>query len=193
MIIIILSFMSVYLFLNPKVITKKEIVYQEVTKKEEKKENIKVDIKGAVINPGVYEIDSNSRIIDLINLAGGLREDANVDYLNLSELLKDQMVVKIFTNEDINNYKKVEIVYEYIPLECECIEEKECNEENDKININTASKEELMKLNGFGEAKALSVIEYRTLNGDFQKIEDIMNVSGIGENVFNKIKEDITI
>ena len=192
MIIIILSFLSLYLYLNPKIITKEEVVYQEIIK-EENKEKIKVDIKGAIINPGVYEVENDSRIIDIINMAGGLREDANIDYLNLSELLKDQMVIKIFTNEEIGNNKKVEIIYEYIPLECECIKENECNEVSNKININKASKEELMTLTGFGEAKALNVIKYRLENGDFKSIEEIMNVSGIGESVFEKIKEDITV
>ena len=193
MIIILLSFGLVYLLLNPKIVKETEIVYQEINELDEKNNKIKVDIKGAVTNPGVYEISDDSRIIDVINLAGGLREDANIDYLNLSEILKDQMVIKIFTNEEIEKNKKVEIVYEYIPLECECIKEQICEEENKKININKASKEELMNLNGFGESKALSVIEYRLKNGDFTKIEDIMNVNGIGENVFNKIKENITV
>ena len=206
-VIVVSVLLNIIFLLNPKKITKKEIIYKEakITKEENKNEKIFVEIKGAVLTPGVYEMDINNRVIDLINKSGGLTDNANVNYLNLSSKLKDEMVVKIYTNEELNNKKKVEIIYEYIPMDCECpIKECEIKEEDDininkiskeetKININKASKEELMTLSGFGETKALNVIQYRSKNGDFKKIEDIMNVSGIGENVFNKIKEYIEV
>ena len=188
-IIMILLFVVLYLYLNPKIIIKKEVLEKEIIK--ENKKGIRVEIKGAVLNPGVYEMEEDSRIIDLINKSGGTLDDANLDYLNLSTILKDEMVVKVFTNRELEEHKKVEIVYEYIPLECECPKDEIINDS--KININKASKEELMSLTGFGETKALSVIEYRIKNGEFKSIDDIMNVSGIGETLFNKIKEDITI
>lgn len=206
-IIVISVLLNIVFLLNPKKITKKEIIYKEakITKEENKTEKIFVEIKGAIVTPGVYEMNINNRVIDLINKAGGLLDNANVDYLNLSSKLKDEMVVKVYTNEELNDKKKVEIIYEYIPMDCECpIKECEIKEETKininkmtneetKININKATKEELMTLSGFGETKALNVLKYRSENGNFKKIEDIMNVSGIGENVFNKIKEYIEV
>lgn len=176
-----------------------------------KEEKIKADIKGQVLNPGVYELEKGSRVIDLINVSGGLTEMANTSLINLSKVLEDQMVVIIYSNEEVanSNVKEIETVYKIIEKECVCpnIKNDSCinteledatsdnnsNEEDNKlININTASLEELMSLPSIGESKAKSIIEYREKN-IFNTIDDIMNVSGIGEALFEKIKEYITI
>ena len=175
-------------------------------------EKIKVDIKGAVVNPGVYEFDINSRVQDAINKAGGLSENANIEYINLSKKLKDEMVIIIYTNEFIDNYNDAKEEVIYIKYECECpdktndaciLEEDVLNDtesivenQDDKdnlISINSASLEDLMKLNGIGESKAKSIIEYREQNGGFNSIEEIMNVSGIGESAYSKIKDYIKL
>lgn len=185
--------------------TTEEIVDTKLTK-------IKVDIKGAVKKPGVYELDSNSIINDVIKVAGGLKSDASTKYLNLSKKVQDEMVINIFTNSEIKKMKQ--------PSTDECVvnteDLKSCeeaavivtkpstsnnsentNNENvisdNKVSINTGTLEELMTLSGIGESKAQAIIDYRNKNGNFTKIEDLMNVSGIGETIYNKIKDNLKL
>lgn len=167
-----------------------------------------VDVKGSVNMPGVYEIDEGKRIIDAINLAGGLTENADTINLNLSEKLTDEMYIIVYSKEEIYNYKKnIEKSNEEIKcasVECicpdvkndACINKEDNNTEkvsNDKVSINNASKEELTNLPGIGESKAEAIISYRNENGNFQNIEDIKNVTGIGDALFEKIKEKIIL
>lgn len=179
---------------------------QKETKEEIKVQQITVEIKGEVVSPGVYKIDENSRVIDLINMAGGLTENAVTNNINLAKALKDEMVVVVYNQNDLVE----EIKTEYVYLECTCPEVKndacieeekneesdsedsEKNEENKKISINNATLEELTTLNGIGEKTANKIIEYRKDN-PFKDIEDIKNVSGIGESLYEKIKDSITI
>ena len=177
--------------------------------KEEEIVKIFVDIKGEVKKPGVYEVDNGSRVIDVINKAGGLKKEANTRYVNLSKKVSDGDVIVIYSNDEINEAMKSDIIYVETPCVCEevndaCLENNisdDSNENNnindnvvsDKININTASVDELMKLKGIGEAKAKSIAEYRENNGLFSKIEDILNVSGISEKIYENIKDSITI
>lgn len=177
-----------------------------IKSEEEIKETIKIDIKGQVKNPGVYELTKGTRIIDAINIAGGLTDIANTSLINLSKALEDQMVIIIYSEEEVlnSNVKEIETVFKVVEKECICpvIENDGCiNTEIDKdsnketselININTASLEELMTLPNVGESKAKSIIEYRKEN-KFTTIEDVINVSGIGETLFEKIKAFITI
>ncbi|MDO4963043.1 MAG: helix-hairpin-helix domain-containing protein [bacterium] len=171
---------------------------------------IKVDIKGYINSPGVYEMDDDSRIIDLINMAGGLLDDANTEYINLSKKLTDEMIVIIYSNSEVEKYKKEDKQIIYIEYECICPDNinDACITNSDTVNtngikndsnidnlisINTASLEELMTLNGIGESKAKAIIEYREKNNGFENLEDIMNVSGIGEAAYSKIKDYIKL
>lgn len=179
------------------------IVEKSIEKKEvETKELLQVDIKGEVINPGIYELDSESRVIDVINKAGGLTENANTSVINLSKKITDEMVIIIYSNEEVNDFKTTKEIEEQVIEKCiqkednslrndACIENDK-NELTGKININTASLEELMTLEGIGENKAKSIIEYRETKSKFNTIEDIKNVNGIGDNLFAQIKENIT-
>lgn len=146
-----------------------------------------VDIKGAVRAPGMYEVTSDMRVLNVIDMAGGLKEKADDKQINFSQKLEDQMII-------------------YIPLEGEEIPDainnqntsketsgEKGSEESGKINLNQAEKEELMTLNGVGEKKAEKIIEYREDNGSFKSIEDLKNVNGIGEKTFESLKESITI
>lgn len=175
--------------------------------------NVRVDVKGAVKKSGVYELDSNSRVIDAINLAGGLKSNASTKYLNLSKKITDEMVIYVYTNNQVKSMG----IKEEVKEECKCptidtsicagsniiisdkddstiIEGNTTNQENsNKVSLNKASKDELMTLSGVGESKALAIIEYRDNNGGFKALEDIMNVSGIGEALYNKIKDYITL
>ena len=196
--------------------TKLSVEKNEVKKEEENEyKTLFVDIKGSVNNPGVYELDEGKRVIDAINLAGGLTQNADTINLNLSKKLIDEMYIVVYSKDEIYNYKKsAEKPKEEIKcasVECICpdIKNDACistqnNDKNtnateetqvskEKISINKASKEELMNLSGIGESKAEAIISYRTENGSFQNIEDIKNVSGIGDSVFEKIKDKITL
>ena len=185
---------------------------KNVPSKEEKQEEkmIAVDVKGAVLNPGVYEF-SKGTVLDAITKAGGLLENADTNYLNLSKKLKDEMVILIYTKEEISDFENGNQLQ--LPIEtCVCPEIKNdgCLKEEDVvtnrkeeetvtveegphvISILTATKEEWMLLPGIGETKANAIIEYRNTNG-FQSIEDLKNVKGIGDSTFEKIKEYLTM
>ena len=190
--------------------------------KEEKIEEEKiyyyVDVKGYVNNPGVYSIEKGKRVVDVINKAGGLKKDANTSLLNLSMEVRDAMVIIVYSNSELNNYQALqeknktteEICHENIQNDaCICNTESDdtskinetsskdeatsSNEVSSKININKASLEELMTLKNIGESKAKAIIEYRTTVGLFKTIEEIKNVSGIGDTIFESLKDFITI
>ena len=202
-ILVVLSIVIV-IFYYPKEEEKEvKITQKELPKKEEKEDKyLFVDIKGAVNNPGVYKLKEDSRVIDVINESGGLKENADTSIINLSKKIIDEMVIIIYTKEDIQKYKEnistkkieEEIKKEIVSIDKNNKAEISTNEEiSSKVNINTATKEELQTLSGIGESKAEAIIKYREEKGPFEKIEDIKNVSGIGESAFEKIKENITV
>ena len=143
---------------------------------------IVVHIAGEVINPGVIEIDEGSRIVDAINEAGGVSEEADLSDVNLAYILEDAQKIYI---PNINEKNEREIVINNI----------ESKKENKKvvININTANLEQLQNIPGVGEATALKIIDYRNKNGKFNSIEDIQNVNGIGSSKFGKMKDYICV
>ena len=144
----------------------------------ENKKKLVVEIKGQVNNPNIYYLEDGSIINDLINEAGGLTNKASINNINRAELLTDHACILIpsideeTSNEMISSSNSIK---------------------SDKININTATAEELDKLPGVGPAKAEDIISYRESNGRFKTIEELKNVKGIGESSFEKIKEKITI
>ena len=205
LIIFYIVFVKVNLKSKEKNLVDNQVVINEVEKVEVdlKDDLVYVDIKGAVKKPGVYKIYSDKKIIDVITIAGGLMENANTDNINLSKKVTDEMVIIIYTDEEVKNSNIVDTVIKVIDKECVCpnIQNDGCinTEINDSItnvnktiNINTATLEELMSINGLGEAKAKAIIKYREENGYFKIIDDLLNVSGIGEALFEKIKEYIT-
>lgn len=143
-----------------------------------------VYVCGAVNAPGVYELDSEARVYDAIISAGGMREDAAGEVLNQARMVTDGERIYVPTKEELEQG----IVDGVAPE----VTGTDSNTEG-KININTAAKEDLKTLPGIGDAKADSIISYRESNGGFQKIEDLMQVEGIKEGVFNKIKDKIII
>ncbi len=128
---------------------------------------IYVDVCGAVNVPGVYELSENARVCDAIEAAGGLTEDAAREAVNMARTLSD--------GEQIFVASKAE------------------SSLSDKLNINTATLEELCSLPGLGEAKAQAIIDYRLQHGSFQNLEDLMKVPGIKEGLYQKIREMIRI
>ena len=141
--------------------------------------SIKVYVAGAVNRPDVYELPVDAIVKDAVTAAGGATADADLDRINLATDLADQMEV-------------------YVPRKGEAAPSAPSNGSapnatGEKININTASAEELDKLPGIGPSIAKAIVDYRTKNGPFKKIEDINDVKGIGDALFEKIKDQITI
>ena len=137
-----------------------------------------VDIKGEVKKPGVYQMKAGDRVKDALDAAGGLTEEADSQKVNLAKRLEDQMVIVV---------PKVGEEAEEIPAG----ETRNEATKEGKVNINTATVEELKTLKGVGEKKAEAIIEYRKENGSFQTKEDLMKVRGIGKKLFESFQERI--
>ena len=157
-------------------------ISNETNNKDEKAENrhdekIFVDVKGAVKHPGVFETTKDKRVKDLIEEAGGLLDDADTSTLNLSQKVKDQMIIYVLKHGEKPKQ----------------ISDSSSSSNTDVININTANKEQLMKISGVGKTKAEAIIAHREKNGDFKKKEDITKVRGIGKSTFDKIKDKIEV
>lgn len=152
------------------------------SKTKDDKEDIVVYVIGAVKTPGVYSLQEDSRIKDAIEIAGGPLEDADLLILNLAEKLQDEDKLYVprqgEINKDVQNISDQNFGIS--------------SKDDDKVNINTATLEELKTLPGIGPATAQKIIDHRSENGLFKTIEDIKNVSGIGDKKFEQIKEKIT-
>ena len=187
--------------------------FDEEPNEKEKLSEFYVEIKGAVNSPGVFKVTSDNIINDAINMAGGLKNNAYTKNINLSKNVSKEMVVYVYTNYEYSLLNTKEETYE-----CNCPKQdiSACTDkgasiitsdenkpeelpnsnsevENSKVNINNATKEMLTSLSGIGDAKAQKIIDYRNENGLFKSIEDIKNVTGISEKLFEQIKEFITI
>lgn len=198
---------SLFLFMNSKDETTSEMGVEETTEQylmepmqedesmeaesaegiTEEGQDLYVDVKGAVSNPGVYQVTSDMRLMDAIELAGGFLISADQSQINLALKLTDQMVV-------------------YVPLIGEEAKEitnetslsgnlngNESEEKEGTVNINTADAVELQTLNGIGEKKAEKIIQYREENGSFQSTDELKNVSGIGDKTFEALKDFVVV
>lgn len=168
-------------------------VIETKTEEKEEKPKIIVDIKGYVKNPGVYELNEGSIVNDLVKKAGGLKTGGTLDNINLSKRLNNEDMIFVLSKVELTRLNTKEESTKTTST-TSTTSKTEITEENTlkKVSLNNATKEELMTVSGIGEAKALSIIEYRSKT-PFTKIEDVMNVSGIGEALFAKIKDFITI
>ena len=147
-----------------------------------------VHVCGEVVLPGVYELAEGSRIYQAVEMAGGFTENAAGDFLNMAGILEDGMKIQIPNQEEASRWGSREAdSYSGISAGLDG------GADNSKVNLNSASKEQLMTLKGIGEARAEAIIAYRQEYGPFAEIEDIMEVPGIKEAAFQKIKEDITV
>ena len=191
-----------------------KIVLLEEEKKEEiiKEEDCyaNVDIKGEVLKPGLYKVICDSRVQDVINASGGLTKNGDTSLLNLGKKVTDEMVIIVYSKKEIekatdeNKVLKEEIIINNTTIKNDAYIQNEdlLTEDNiiitdtpvnSLVSINKATKEELMTLSGIGESKAKNIISYRTENGNFKSIEEIKNVKGIGDSIFERIKESITL
>lgn len=191
----------------------KEVKEEKEPKKEEEQEKkvipklVTVDIKGAITSPGVYEVEEGSRVQDVIRLANGLVENADVSLINLSKKVEDEMVIVIYTKEEILAFKEKNNASSSTTPIIECPEEPIVNDacisneksenqesvEATKVSINQSDLKTLMTLPGIGESKAQAIISYREQNGGFQSLEQLKNVSGIGEAVYAKLEPFIIL
>lgn len=152
-------------------------------------EFVTVDIKGAVVNPGVYRVTKNSIVNDVIVLAGGLLEEADTSNINLSKVVSSEMMITIYTKDEVANQKKAEAI-----VEEKNDDDSSLNEElTTLVNLNTADVEELMLLPGIGESKANLIIQYRENCGPFTSKEELMYIKGIGEAIYAKLESYITV
>jgi competence protein ComEA len=151
----------------------------EEGKVEGETKTVMVDIKGAVVHPGVYEIRDTARVNDVVAMAGGFTKEADMTKVNLAAKVYDEMMI-------------------YVPARGEtsvppaAASSFQANDSN-KVYINTASEQEILQLPGIGRTKAQAIIAYRQEHGPFQRAEDLLNVTGIGEKTLERIKEHIVV
>jgi competence protein ComEA len=153
---------------------------EEKDEKQETPQKYVVDVKGAVKSPGVYEVEKGERVIDVVREAGGLIKEADQKQINLAGLLQDEMVVYVpFEGEEAQTWTVSAV--------------SPGSSDEGKINVNTAEGKELEQLPGIGPAKASAIIAYRDEHGPFKTVEDLLDVSGIGEKSLQQMKEMIAL
>ncbi|KAF0197746.1 MAG: Competence protein ComEA helix-hairpin-helix repeat protein [Bacillota bacterium] len=181
-IIVVLSLsINVYLFVALQ--RSPEVIYLEAPKQDipeaTEESPVVVYISGAVVRPSVYSLPAGSRVLSVLETAGGALADADLERINLARVLVDGEQVHIYIQGD-PSAPVLAASNTTIPT-------------NAQVNINTATQAQLETLPGIGPVKAGDIITYRTQNGPFKKIEDIMNVKGIGEKTFESLKDLIRI
>ena len=145
-------------------------------------EMIFVDVCGAVMNPGVYELDGSSRVFQAIEAAGGFLPEAAASAVNQAQPVSDGQQIYIPTQEEYNAGGF-----------SETMASSSADSSDGKVHLNTATKDELKTLSGIGESRAESILAYRDSHGAFQSIEELMNVEGIKEGIYQKIKDQIAL
>lgn len=187
-ILIILSLFLIVFYVNSKPIdnvsNNKEEIFKEQSAAgnitEQSSSDITVYINGEVKNPGVYKLKQDSRVQDLVKACGGFTNEANSYKLNLAKKLKDEDYIYVDKKSDNENLQLQN------GLQGE-------TSENAKVNINTATKEELKTIPGIGDVTAQKIIDYREQNGGFSSIEDLKNIDRIGDKTLEKIKDKVDI
>ena len=147
--------------------------------KSSSKETIYVYVCGEVKHPGVYKFSKDDRIVAAIKASGGLTSKASAESINQAEKMKDGQQITIPSKKQVTKKETTDV--------------NATQSSSGKININTASVEELKTLSGIGESKANDIISYREEHGPFSDISDIMKIQGIKEGIYHKIKDKITI
>src|SRR5699024_72638 len=153
--------------------------YEHVEEESEELQQVVVDVKGEVFEPGVYEVDSYSRVNDVIKVADGLTDDANATAINLAERVIDEMIIIVPKIGEEVEYSQV--VHE------------QGHSSSDKIAVNHATASDLESLPGIGPKKAEAIISYVEEFGPLKEVDDLLNVSGIGESTLDNIREDVQI
>ena len=164
-----------------------ENIYIETSTETKEKNKIILHITGEVNSPGIIEIEEGSRLADAIEAAGGLTENADINKINLAYVVQDGQKINIPNVNSVDTSSYItDNIGENIIIE-------DISSNTSLVNINTATQTELETLTGIGPSTALKIIKYREENGKFKTIEDIKNVSGIGESKFEAIKDEICV
>lgn len=184
LLLFVLLFGSIYLFGDRSPLQKEHPAgfspYQPVKKTPQDppkpSTDVMVDVKGAVKKPGVYRLPAQARVYQAIQAAGGFLQQADRKQVNLAQKCKDEMVI-------------------YIPVEGETVEDFNSTESSDskKVNLNTATVDELVQLSHIGPKKAEAIIEYRDEHGPFQSVDQLANVPGIGEKTIDRFRDQVTV
>ena len=155
--------------------------------KDTQREQVTVDVKGAVTKPGVYTLKASSRVTDAIKAAGGMTENADAKSVNLAASLSDEEVIYVASKDE-----NVSVVGQ---SDSGAASDKggKTSQKDGKINLNTATSEELQTISGIGAKRAEDIIAYRESHGGFQSVDDLKNVSGIGDKTLEKIRESIYV
>ncbi|MTB59136.1 helix-hairpin-helix domain-containing protein [Streptococcus uberis] len=148
-------------------------------------ETIMVDIKGAVVKEGVYQLQRNSRVTDAIQIAGGLRDDADPNAINLAQKLSDEAILYVARKGENKS------IIDSQGQQSSSIEQG--GQRDQKVNINKATIEDLRKIPGIGEKRAQEILDARDSKGGFKSIDDLLTISGIGQKTLEKIKNEIII
>ncbi|SDH46890.1 competence protein ComEA [Alteribacillus persepolensis] len=151
-------------------------VSTEHSEQEEAEMKLLVDVKGAVKHPGVYELEADNRVMDAVDAAGGLMDNSDEAQVNFAERIYDEMVI-------------------YVPVKGENPTPAAISAapDDDKLRLNSAGAADLEQLPGIGPKKAEAIISYREEHGDFQQVEDLLHVSGIGEKSLEQLKEEVRV
>lgn len=160
----------------------------EESQSAEAEELLCVYVCGEVVSPGVYELPKDARIHDTLTAAGGMTEEAASSWLNLAEHAKDGQKIEVPSKEQVRAWEEAGRT----PEQDEGLSSG-TNKEDTLVNLNTASEQELQTLPGIGEGKAREIVSYRKEHGSFRRIEDLMQIPGIKEGVFSKIRDQITV
>ncbi len=151
--------------------------------KERAETMIYVDIKGAVKVPGIYQLKNQQRIWDALALAGGVSEEADTTQVNYAQKVKDQMIIYV-PKKGESEPQSLETLQESAPAQ---------QNQEEKINLNTATEAELQTISGIGAKKAQEIIRFRDEQGPFKTVEELKNVPGIGEKTVERLKDMLTV
>lgn len=167
------------------------------TDTEDGPQELYVHVCGHVNQPGVYELQPDSRVFEAIEAAGGMTATAAFSYLNQAELLADGQQIYVPSQEEVDSGK---VAMQAVGVNSSGSEaagaqntENVSGQDDGKVNLNTASKEELMTLNGIGDVRAQAILKYREEHGEFRSVEELMEVEGIKKGTFQKLKDQIKI
>jgi len=163
-------------------VTESSSINEEIIEEQE----IIIHVTGAVKNQGIVQVEEGARISDVIDIAGGITNEADLSKINLAYEVEDGQKIYVPNVNDETNIESITEEAGENVLE-------DNNSNSSKVNINTASQTELETLNGVGPSTALKIINYREENGEFNKIEDIKNVPGIGDVKFENLKDSICV
>ncbi|AZV63485.1 helix-hairpin-helix domain-containing protein [Peribacillus frigoritolerans] len=160
---------------------------QSVNESAAEPEIIKVDVKGAVKSPGIFTAQAGDRVIDLISSAGGFTEKADTDKVNFAQIIEDQMVIYV---PEIGEEDKGDLENIQVGTSGDAVTK---GTSGGLVNLNTATQEDLQTLTGIGPSKADAILEYREKVGKFKEVDELKQVTGIGDKTFERLRDSISV